>query len=1298
MATNVQQLLLQVDASVELARRNIASLATQVTNDTGKMQTALDRVDALFDNFGKGLKANAAEQSAQAFIKGFEAAEASAKKLLAAVDPLFAAEQRYIDKMEEANNLRRVGAMTYDELERVSKGLRRAFDEEAAALGRTNKSYDEHVMKFQQASKAAEEYAAEIMRLKTLERDALEGNIQRTAIASNTDRTIGKSARDSASVFSDSFKAAEGVRALAQAERDAVEGAMQLKAILANTDLTGGKSAKESAAAFELLAKAEQDAAMAASRLIAQYDPLYAAQARYNQKLAEAERLRDQGAMDDQRLIQIKSALQKEYDETAASLNGTAIAAQRLAQEENELSASAERLKARLDPLYAAQQRHSAAINEAERLLQAGKISWTVYGQAVDQAAHELMSFQQAAAGTNNQMNAINRTSGQMRLGMQNLSFQINDIATMMALGARPQQIFASQAGQVVAAMQMMGHEGNKWVRFLGGPWGIALSLAISGLALFSMKNKEADESVAGLIKKMEKQEAQAYKQEIANKVWENSIQGVIDRQRELNEELDKEKTTPLGQNRASQIEAQNDLKTQRDEVVKLEKRIATLKTKVEDSRDLVQRLSGDPDDRVRAQAVVAAVQLSKLEGQLKAAQEKLAMVNSSILKTEQNIRDSRARVIREEAKASWDVSGFYDGVRVAASKAASYSEEVADAIEAVARASEAAAEKAPGAVGDAAPKVVDLVQSLQAGTTTAAQFAKAMNGVAKAVEAAGEAAKKSKVGGGLPKVTQADGQALIKEFFGADTRITSTTRTPKQNKDAGGAANSYHLQNGRALAIDFVPKGGIKAFDKEMLRLAAEAKGMTLLEILGPGDKGHDDHGHIAVALKRLGPDQVAKAQQARANKENAEAQRKNMRELAVMRFGNGSEERLEDLNAQLIAATMELVDNTELQAEYSRKLVESQFLKVQKDIENDAAEAKKAGLDASIVDAKTAELKAANEKVRDQKLANIEVRKQLALAKEANDLERQRNQFKQDGLRFDDEMANNRLEHLRIQLEILDLVYAQRERDLEYAKLQAERNGNIAEANRIQEEINNLPAERSRDRARTERQNESPFEAWKRDAADTTDELESLRVQGIEGLVDTLVAAKDGWEAMRKVALAAIQDILTQLIRMQTMKMIANLFGTAAGSMGGGGGAGFSMGASPLPGPMPDFGGISLGGFKDGGLLKGPGTGTSDSIPLWGSNGEFMVNAEATKKYLPMLEMINSGRGLKFARGGLIGGISVPKAANINLPSGGGDTYHIRVDAGRLPVPPAERRRTGAQMAAGMQERIARTKRRGM
>lgn len=60
----------------------------------------------------------------------------------------------------------------------------------------------------------------------------------------------------------------------------------------------------------------------------------------------------------------------------------------------------------------------------------------------------------------------------------------------------------------------------------------------------------------------------------------------------------------------------------------------------------------------------------------------------------------------------------------------------------------------------------------------------------------------------------------------------------------------------------------------------------------------------------------------------------------------------------------------------------------------------------------------------------------------------------------------------------------------------------------------------------------------------------------------------------------------------------------------------------------------------FANGGSVVGAGTGTSDSIPAWLSNGEFVVNAKATKKHRGILEAINNGVMPRFALGGAVDG----------------------------------------------------------
>lgn len=61
----------------------------------------------------------------------------------------------------------------------------------------------------------------------------------------------------------------------------------------------------------------------------------------------------------------------------------------------------------------------------------------------------------------------------------------------------------------------------------------------------------------------------------------------------------------------------------------------------------------------------------------------------------------------------------------------------------------------------------------------------------------------------------------------------------------------------------------------------------------------------------------------------------------------------------------------------------------------------------------------------------------------------------------------------------------------------------------------------------------------------------------------------------------------------------------------------------------------------YASGGLINGPGSGTSDSILARLSNGEYVVNAASTAKHLPLLEQLNGGALPAFAPGGPV----VPK-----------------------------------------------------
>ena len=94
----------------------------------------------------------------------------------------------------------------------------------------------------------------------------------------------------------------------------------------------------------------------------------------------------------------------------------------------------------------------------------------------------------------------------------------------------------------------------------------------------------------------------------------------------------------------------------------------------------------------------------------------------------------------------------------------------------------------------------------------------------------------------------------------------------------------------------------------------------------------------------------------------------------------------------------------------------------------------------------------------------------------------------------------------------------------------------------------------------------------------------------------------------------------------------------------------------------------------FANGGMVMGPGSGTSDSIPAMVSNGEFITSAKRTKQYLPLLQNIAAGKVPGYASpdgGSIVGGPDVKSYTNAVGLFTAGENYDLKAgkaDAGSL------------------------------
>jgi len=112
------------------------------------------------------------------------------------------------------------------------------------------------------------------------------------------------------------------------------------------------------------------------------------------------------------------------------------------------------------------------------------------------------------------------------------------------------------------------------------------------------------------------------------------------------------------------------------------------------------------------------------------------------------------------------------------------------------------------------------------------------------------------------------------------------------------------------------------------------------------------------------------------------------------------------------------------------------------------------------------------------------------------------------------------------------------------------------------------------------------------------------------------------------------AFGRLADRLIDMALNALINALFAKLAGAIGSDHpllAAAFGVIAGVTPG--------TVGGGATGGLLSGPGTGTSDNLLIRASPGEFIVNAASTARNLPLLRAINDNSMPSFAYGGMVG-----------------------------------------------------------
>jgi hypothetical protein len=744
------------------------------------------------------------------------------------------------------------------------------------------------------------------------------------------------------------------------------------------------------------------------------------------------------------------------------------------------------------------------AISSQAAALEAEQHAVALRGQA---GALDLV---QAELGqTTVQQQRLRTVTGQSRAGMQQLGFQLNDVAVQYAQGTRPAIIFAQQISQVTQAVQLMSGGTSKFASFIGGPWGIALTLAVTVLAPFVAKMFEGEDAAKKYKNETDLLAAALRGQKIATEALSAALE-------KLNEQELKalDNDTKLIDLRYRLAKAT--LTAAEANKTKLETDLAAAKAARDAAREALPKAKGKAGvEFAGAQLNFAQAEVDRLQRAVDAqttvigqatAQLSTEMVrfarNASTQVGKVNIEfDRRQKALEERFNGVATTSVDKKGNTVTTLHGGSLNDpKLSDA-------------RRQQLLSELIKREHDLNVERQKAIVTAQKLDQAEQGRTKANAADRQSGR------------QVDGPEARRIAEAAGLQVNSTNRTygqqkalydawvaagrPKDNPVAPPGSSAHEGAKGK-WAIDIQITDGVTPGS---IRKIFSDQGINLSKVF-------KERGHFHVEGSRSDAAAAETAQETAAQR--------------ALKQDNAFEERRAQLQDQLLQATGDMVSGAQARAELVRQQIASDQDRAKLVIANDVSEGKYGEATSKAAAARGEELMAIVDAVAQQKLANLALQNYVRFLSDLDRSQEQSAQFRIEDLQYRESIARSSREHRDLQLEIIDLIYEEKKRHLQYLKAQADLAGETAEAARIQAEINNLPNEKARDQDRASRDNQSPLGRWKSDLPQTLDEvndkLEEIAVQGLNQLEDDLASA-----TVKALGLkGALGDIVGQLIKL--------------------------------------------------------------------------------------------------------------------------------------------------------------------
>lgn len=447
---------------------------------------------------------------AKAAVKGVsnEAKELQAafKRLQQAIDPTFAAQEKYNKALEDNRRLLAAGMVGAQEFAAANRVAAQALDQARTAAEKNSAAYKERVA----AEKLAAAQAAAIEASKASAAKAADDARAASAKTAASQSRQAWEAYEASKGNASTASAAQVKAAWAQydSERSAAAARVKLATDLEIKNYEAAQkqaaenakiAAKEAATARETIesqvasmwkvkekeqATASQAAADQAEAAWSNYEAQRKAESRATAsqlkgEISDYERAQKQAA--DQAIASAKAtetAKKKAASEQKKASSEAAKAATDQARAEKLLEQSLVEVRGQIDPLFAAQTRYNQTMQAATRLLMENKLQQGEFTQIQNQARQT--------------MDLNTRSIGRQNIAYVNLGYQAQDVVASLASGINPMVILAQQGGQTASAIAMMGGETSKFASFMAGPWGAAIIAAVAVLGMLIPKLFEA--------------------------------------------------------------------------------------------------------------------------------------------------------------------------------------------------------------------------------------------------------------------------------------------------------------------------------------------------------------------------------------------------------------------------------------------------------------------------------------------------------------------------------------------------------------------------------------------------------------------------------------------------------------------------------------------------------------------------------------------------------------------------------------------------------------------------------------